>query len=224
MKGIIIAVIAVLFLAACGLGFFFMRTSGNLAELKLDLAAVQSNLTLTQGQLATTETNLTTTQNELDNTSNTLASAQEELKNTSNNLVMTRNNLNSARDDLTSAQALLAKAQTDLASAQNDLSARTKQLSDIQKVYPLKHFASAEELNAWLATQPVTSFTFPNTIALQEAAAKDGWLISSQISYIGNQMVASNTAALNNGDFYIFFCDDHAAILEGNINSPASFY
>ena len=83
--------------------------------------------------------------------------------------------------------------ETDLASLQDDLAGlqtlhdSTKaELADIKQLYPPRDFASEQELREWLVNNDVSEQAEATTVeemyakglAIQEAAAKDGYLIS----------------------------------------------
>jgi len=211
-KWLAIAALVALVAVGAGLGVSLAKTSGYLADTRVNLATTQANLTSAQATLASTQANLTSTQNDLKNTQSTLASTQSQLKTTQDTLTTTSNNLKATQDKLTATQ-------NQLTSTQGQLAATSQQLADIQKVYPLKNFPDLNALKAWLAKQTIVTFSFQNTFALQEAAAKDGWLISAGIWWnaAAGEHYSGNTAILANGDCYMFYCDDHTLYFEVNI-------
>jgi myosin heavy subunit len=209
-----LAIVALILLVAVGAGL-----GAAFAHKSSEFSATSANLTITKANLASTELDLASTQNDLKDTQNALASTQSQLKTTSDNLTATKNQLDTTQSQLTTTQSQLTTAQSQLTTTQNDLNSKSQQLTDIQKVYPLKPFPDLNTLKTWLSTQPIIPFTFQNTSSLQDAAAKDGWIISAGIDWSATlQMYAtSNTAILANGDVYMFFCNDHTLHYELNI-------
>jgi ABC-type transporter Mla subunit MlaD len=211
-KWFAIAAVILLVVVGSGLGYFFARSSADLGDTRADLAKANEDLSSTQGEL-------TSTQNDLQVTQNTLVSTQNQLTTTSDNLTATQHLLSTTQSQLTSTQSQLTSTQSQLSATQDDLDSISEQLTDIQKVYPLKHFPDLSTLRTWLATQPLSPFSFQNTSSLQEAAMNDGWIISAGITWSPSfqDFVGSNTAILDDGDVYMFFSDDHTLIYMTNI-------
>jgi hypothetical protein len=210
----IIGIVALVLVVAVGgtMGYLYSSKSSDLSNTKTTLATTQSTLASTQNDLATTKSTLTSTQNTLKSTQDTLASTQTDLKTTQDDLA-------AKTSELASTKSTLSSTQTELTSTKSSLTTKTTQLTAIQSLYPLKHFPTVTALRNWLATQPITTFSFQNTSALQDAAMNDGWLISAQISWNQTAQIfqGSNTAILDNGELYIFYCDDHTLTDEGSI-------
>jgi multidrug efflux pump subunit AcrA (membrane-fusion protein) len=216
-----LAIIALVALVAVGggLGVSLGLTSADLSNTRTTLATTQANLATTQANLVSTQNTLTSTQSELSDTKTQLTSTKSQLASTQSQLTSTKSQLASTESELETTQATLTSTENELTSTKSQLTSTQTQLAALQAVYPLKNFPDLNSLREWLATQTITTFTFANTLALQEAAADDGWLISASISWDSGQQrwEASNTAILSNGDVYMFYCDDHTLSYSENI-------
>ena len=91
-----------------------------------------------------------------------------------------------SRAEYNDLEADLASLQDDLAALQTVHDSTQAELADIKQLYPPRDFASEQELREWLANNDVSEQAEATTVeemyakglAIQEAAAKDGYLIS----------------------------------------------
>ena len=91
-----------------------------------------------------------------------------------------------SRAEYNDLEADLASLQDDLAALQTVHDSTQAELADIKQLYPPRDFSSEQELREWLANNDVSEQAEATTVeemyakglAVQEAAAKDGYLIS----------------------------------------------
>ena len=116
-------------------------------------------------------------------------------------------------DDLENTEIQLAITLSRLEATENELAA-------LRQVYPLKRFPNLNALRAWLDEQPITSFTRRNVQAMQEQAARDGYLVAACFMSFPGQSTTYIwvSAVLANGDIYWWEPDDHTLNYLENIN------
>jgi len=91
-----------------------------------------------------------------------------------------------SRAEYSSLEADLVSLQGDLAALQTEYDSTQAELADIKQLYPPRDFTSEQELREWLANNDVSEQSAATTVeemyakglAIQETAAKDGYLIS----------------------------------------------
>jgi len=91
-----------------------------------------------------------------------------------------------SRAEYSSLEADLVSLQGDLAALQTEYDSTQAELADIKQLYPPRDFTSEQELREWLANNDVSEQPAATTVeemyakglAIQEIAAKDGYLIS----------------------------------------------
>ena len=91
-----------------------------------------------------------------------------------------------SRADYNNLETDLASLQDDFSSLQIEYDSTKAELTDLKQLYPPKDFASEQVLREWLADNDVSEQPEATTVedlytkglAVQEAAAKDGYLIS----------------------------------------------
>jgi len=117
--------------------------------------------------------------------------------------------LSQLRLALTSTQAELAGRQAELAGRQAELTSTQAELADIQKVYPLRNFASRTEMEQWMRSNTLpqgryAEDSYQNAIQTQMAAMRDGYLVGIQIDSFANGNYWVGNAAIADGGLYHF--------------------
>jgi hypothetical protein len=96
--------------------------------------------------------------------------------------------LSKTKAELADTKAELTSTETDLASTEADLASTEAELAEIEEVYPPGYFASATELQNWLATDDISDRSSTDAVLwyasaqeLQERALEDGYIINAYI-------------------------------------------
>jgi len=127
---------------------------------------------------------------------------------------------------LEDTQAKLNTCSADLEQATAELEQVRGELQELQAKYPPRRFSSAEELETWLNKQPSSPkgsdaiLWFKHALRLQEAAARDGYIISAYLvpAEQDGYWIVYCEAILENGDTWIWDPDTRELYYIGNSN------
>lgn len=164
----------------------------DLSEAQQELQSIKAELASVQAELETTGDELTARNAELESAESEIASLETE----KNSLISEKEALQASYDELN-----------------GENSAVMQELADIKEVYPARYFSSKKELQDWLyandvSDRPASTIAEPlyeKALDIQEAALKDGFIISSYIDYYsdtGEYMIILEAVA--GGDVYVF--------------------
>ena len=122
--------------------------------------------------------------------------------------------------DLATEQGKSAKLGSDLMAAnsrasslQSDLSEVQSKLTEINKVYPPRHFSSMNELHDWLVSNDVSDRSgsttaedvYAKALDIQEDALQDGYIVSAWIDYYAEEeMFYVLCTAVAGGNVYMW--------------------
>ena len=110
----------------------------------------------------------------------------EDLQAEINALIREKESLEADYNQLNTENAAVLKELTEIKESHESI---YQELSDIQAVYPPKHFSTAEELKSWVRSNAVsdtpvhqnlllTYDAYARALEIQEAALKDGYIVS----------------------------------------------
>jgi len=199
-----------LFLIAVALLLFSGLFVGcGVAREKYD--TVVADLGKAQQELQSTKADLDTSQKELQSTKAELESKQTELKTAQAELAIKNTTVASLKSEKTSLIAEKESLQANYNKLNDENNSVKQELATIKKVYPARYFSSLTELRNWLNGNNISERSVTTTaeglyakaLDLQEAAMKDGYIISAFIEH------------LQGGSFYI----GCKAVIDGNIYS-----
>jgi uncharacterized protein YhaN len=172
------------------------KAQQELQSTKADLSTSQKELESTKAELESKQTELKTAQTELEIKNTTVAS----LKSEKTSLIAEKTSLIAEKESL---QANYNK----LNDANNSV---TQELATIKKVYPARYFTSLTELRDWLYGNNISERQanttaeglYAKALDLQEAAMKDGFLISAYIEHLQGTNFFIGCKAVIDGNIY----------------------
>ncbi len=206
-KWINISIIGVLVVGLAASLFFYFQESGNLKDaqdvivdlegdvstlddivstLGTDLAAAEAEVTRLDGELTAAEAQVSTLEADL-------AAAEGQVSTLEADLAAAEGQVSTLEADLAAAETQVSTLEADLAAAEGQVSTLEAELADaeaqvatlaeeLQTVKDPRHFASLQELEAWLA-QDDTDTAYPfagpfeQAFILQVRALRDGYLL-----------------------------------------------
>jgi chromosome segregation ATPase len=151
----------------------------------------------TRTELESVRGELDSTESELESVRNELGSTESELESVRNELGSTESELESVKDDLTASQSEVSELTSSLGKSKTELDGVRDELNEIKEVYPARHFSSMKELEDWLLANDVSDRpastaaenSYGKALDIQEAALKDGYIISAYIDYFTEEEI-----------------------------------
>jgi len=157
-----------------------------------------------QSEFEAAKSELNSIQGELESIQSEFQSAKDELKAKISDLESVENELDTKTSALNSAKSQLDSSEAELNKVKDEL-------SEIKEVYPARHFDSYSELKGWLHSNDVSERNpmtdaetwYEKALDIQEAALKDGYIISAWIDYYEEEEVfVVMCTAIADGDVY----------------------
>jgi len=198
-----------LFLITVALLLFSSLFAGcGVAQDKYD--TVVADLGKAQQELQSTKTDLDASQKELQSNKTELESKQTELKTAQTELEIKNTTVASLKSDKTSLTAEKDSLQANYNKLNDENTAVTQELANIKKVYPARYFTSLTELRDWLygnniserSTTTTAEGLYAKALDLQEAAMKDGYIISAFIEHTQGNTFWIGCKAVIDGNIY----------------------
>lgn len=152
-------------------------------SLVANLQSVQSEFEAAKSELKSIQSEFESIKAEVQSVKDELDAKISDLQSIENELDTKTSELNSAKNQLDSSEAELNKVKDEL--------------SEIKEVYPARHFDTYTELRTWVRSndvseQPIVDEAekwYEKALDIQEAALKDGYIISAWIEYYPDEEV-----------------------------------
>ncbi len=175
--------------------------------------AVVTDLDRSQQELQSVKTDLGVSQQELQSTEAELDAKLKELKAANTEIAVQNSTLTSLQSEKESLFAEKASLQTNFNKLNDENKSVTQELASIKSIFPPRHFSSKQELKDWLLKNDVSErptsilaeALYEKALDIQEAALKDGYIISTYIDYfIDSDTFVIVLEAIASGDVYVF--------------------
>jgi Skp family chaperone for outer membrane proteins len=198
-----------LFLIAVALLLFSSLFVGcGVARDKYD--TVVADLGKAQQELQSVKADLSTSQQKLQSTEAELESKQTELKTAQTELEIKNTTVASLKSAKTSLIAEKESLQSNYNKLNDENNSVTQELANIKKVYPARYFTSLTELRDWLYGNNISERQanttaeglYAKALDLQEAAMKDGYIISAFIENLQGNNFLMGCKAVIDGNIY----------------------
>ncbi len=237
-KQTIISIISTLAVGATVLGVFYFQENSKLKEAQAEIVSLEGNVSTLETELAAAKAEVTKLDGELASAKakvgtleTDLAAVQGEVATLETDLTAVQGEVATLEAELAAAKAKVGTLETDLKSAQNNLQAQRDtnlELSeDLEKAQDPKHFASLEELEAWLAQDDTdTNIRLASAppiemmFILQVRALRDGYLLPAWVEDFDFDFVldfVGNLAYIGDEIYYVWAPTDEVILFASDV-------
>ena len=192
-KWINISIIGVLVVGLAASLFFYFQESGNLKDAQDVIVDLEGDVSTLDDIVSTLGTDLAAAEAEVTRLDGELTAAEAQVSTLEADLAAAEGQVSTLEADLAAAETQVSTLEADLAAAEGQVSTLEAELADaeaqvatlaeeLQTVKDPRHFASLQELEAWLA-QDDTDTAYPfagpfeQAFILQVRALRDGYLL-----------------------------------------------